>query len=47
MQEQLDLYQCNAHMPELGWHYGYFAVIGTMATVVISLIVVFRRRGWL
>ncbi len=34
-------------MPELGWHYGYFGVLGAMATVVVTLVVVFRRRGWL
>ncbi len=34
-------------MPELGWHLGYFGVLGTMATVVITLIIVFKRRGWL
>jgi magnesium transporter len=35
------------YMPELGWQYGYFAVLGAMATVVTTLIVVFKRRGWL
>ncbi len=35
------------YMPELRWHYGYFAVLGGMATVVTTLIVVFKRRGWL
>ena len=34
-------------MPELGWHYGYFGVLGAMATVVVSLVTLFRRRGWL
>lgn len=34
-------------MPELGWKYGYFAVLGAMATVVISLVTVFKKRGWL
>lgn len=34
-------------MPELGWHYGYFVVLGAMATVATTLIVIFKRRGWL
>lgn len=34
-------------MPELSWHYGYFAVLGTMATVVTALVMIFRRRRWL
>jgi len=34
-------------MPELDWRYGYFAALGTMAAVVIPLLTVFRRKGWL
>jgi magnesium transporter len=34
-------------MPELGWHYGYFGVLAAMATVVISLITIFKKRRWL
>lgn len=34
-------------MPELSWKYGYFTVLGAMATVVTALVVVFKRRGWL
>ncbi|WP_380169528.1 CorA family divalent cation transporter [Jannaschia sp. R86511] len=34
-------------MPELGWRYGYPAVLGLMATLSVVLYVVFRRRGWL
>jgi magnesium transporter len=34
-------------MPELSWEYGYFGVLGAMAVVVIALITVFRKRGWL
>lgn len=34
-------------MPELGWPFGYFAVLGTMATIVVTLITVFKKRGWL
>ena len=34
-------------IPELTWHYGYFGVLATMAAIVVVLVVVFRRRGWL
>ncbi len=34
-------------IPELKWKYGYFAVIGTMLTVVTTLVVVFRKKDWL
>lgn len=34
-------------MPELSWHYGYFGVLATMAAIVVVLVVVFKRRGWL
>ncbi len=34
-------------MPELSSHYGYFGVLATMVAIVLVLVVVFRRRGWL
>lgn len=34
-------------MPELRWKYGYFVVVGVMATICISLYVRFKRAGWL
>lgn len=34
-------------MPELTWHWGYFALLGFMAFVGVSLVVYFRRKGWL
>jgi magnesium transporter len=34
-------------MPELGWTYGYPAVMAGMALVGAVLLVSFRRRGWL
>jgi magnesium transporter len=34
-------------MPELHWKYGYFAVWGVMLSVALTLLWVFRRRGWL
>lgn len=35
------------NMPELGWRYSYFLILGIMALVGGGLIVFFRRRGWL
>ncbi len=34
-------------MPELRWKYGYFLVVGLMATICISLYIRFKRAGWL
>ena len=34
-------------MPELTWHYGYFGVLTTMAAIVVALVVLFKRKGWL
>lgn len=36
-----------AVMPELSWKYGYFAVLGSMATVATLLIFFFRLKRWL
>jgi magnesium transporter len=35
------------HMPELRWEYGYFLIVGVMATICLSLYVRFKRAGWL
>jgi magnesium transporter len=35
------------HMPELRWHYGYFVVLGVIASVCATLFWRFRRSGWL
>lgn len=35
------------NMPELHWTYGYHAVVGFIAAVVIGLFVTFRRNNWL
>ena len=35
------------HMPELDWRYGYFVVLGVMATVCLVLYRLFKRSGWL
>ncbi|MCR8644056.1 magnesium/cobalt transporter CorA [Paenibacillus sp. N1-5-1-14] len=34
------------NMPELGWKWGYFIVIGIMITVAGSMYVWFKRKGW-
>jgi magnesium transporter len=35
------------HMPELGWRYGYFIVLGVMLMLSFVMLAYFRRRGWL
>ena len=35
------------HMPELRWHYGYFAVLGLMGVVCAGLWATFKRVKWL
>lgn len=35
------------HIPELHTRYGYFVVLGVMATLAVGMLVYFRRRGWL
>jgi magnesium transporter len=34
-------------MPELRWKYGYYAIVGTMALICLTLYVRFKRAGWL
>lgn len=34
-------------MPELGWRWSYFIVLGAMASLAIGLLIVFRRQGWI
>ncbi|MFD0314286.1 magnesium and cobalt transport protein CorA [Streptomyces flavalbus] len=36
-----------AHMPELGWRYGYPLVLGVIAVACLVLYRGFRRNGWL
>ena len=36
-----------ANIPELDWRYGYFALLGVMATVGIGLWLYFARRGFI
>jgi magnesium transporter len=35
-----------ADMPELAWRYGYFAILGVMAVIGVSLVVYFRKKRW-
>ncbi|GGB66776.1 magnesium transporter CorA [Knoellia flava TL1] len=35
------------NMPELHWHYGYFLVLGLMATVCVGLYATFKKVSWL
>jgi magnesium transporter len=34
-------------MPELHWHYGYYAILGFIAAGCVALYAGFRRSGWL
>ena len=43
-----DIYGMNFEfMPEIGWRYGYFVVLGVIALVCTALFLRFRRIGWL
>ncbi|MCE2742422.1 MAG: magnesium/cobalt transporter CorA [Fluviicola sp.] len=35
------------NMPELKYKYGYYTVVGVMFVIAISLIIYFKRNGWL
>ncbi len=35
------------YMPELKWHYGYFMVLGIMASSAIFIVVFFKHKKWL
>jgi magnesium transporter len=34
------------YIPELKWHWGYFTVLGFMASVAVVLLVYFKRKRW-
>ncbi len=36
-----------AHMPELGWRWGYPAVLVLMLAIAVGMLLHFRRRGWI
>jgi magnesium transporter len=33
-------------MPELGWPFGYLAVLGLMVLLMLGMLVYFKRRRW-
>ena len=35
------------YIPELHWHYGYYAVLSVMGVVSILMLCYFRRKGWI
>ena len=35
------------YMPELKWSYGYFLVLGVVATICVTLYARLRHYGWL
>lgn len=34
------------YMPELSWKYGYYFILGIMFTIVMGMILYFRRKNW-
>ncbi|UCD59127.1 MAG: magnesium and cobalt transport protein CorA, partial [Candidatus Hydrogenedentota bacterium] len=34
-------------MPELGWPWGYFSALGLMGAIGLTMVIYFRRKGWL
>jgi magnesium transporter len=42
------VYGTNFHfLPELGWKYGYFAMLGIMLAVGITMLIYFKRKKWI
>jgi magnesium transporter len=42
------IYGMNFHyMPELGYHWAYFVVLGVMAASCLGIYVLFKRSKWL
>lgn len=35
------------HMPELKWHYGYYALLGIMSFIALMMLWFFKRKKWL
>jgi magnesium transporter len=35
------------NIPELHWHYGYYAVLSLMAIITLGMIYFFHRKGWI
>ncbi len=36
-----------ANMPELGWRWGYFALLGVMLTIALGMLMLFHRKKWI
>ncbi|MDZ4115318.1 MAG: CorA family divalent cation transporter [Xanthomonadaceae bacterium] len=36
-----------AYIPELAVQWGYFAVLGVMITIAVTLLVMFKRKHWI
>jgi magnesium transporter len=36
-----------AYMPEIGWRYGYFVVIGIMVVIAAGMLLFFKKKKWL
>lgn len=34
------------NMPELHWKFGYFIILGIMATIAIIMIIIFKKKKW-
>jgi magnesium transporter len=34
------------YMPELGWRWAYFTVLGAMVVIGIGMIIYFRKKRW-
>jgi magnesium transporter len=35
------------YMPELEWRYGYFMVLGILASIIVGMLVYFKRKRWI
>jgi magnesium transporter len=35
------------NMPELEWRWGYFVLIGVMLSLIITMIIYFRKKKWI
>ncbi len=35
------------NMPELGWRYGYFLILGLMVLIVLLMVIYFRKKKWM
>ena len=35
------------NIPELKWHYGYFYIWGVMLTILLGMILYFKKKKWL